>query len=105
MPKYQAIINVPGYLPMDDDPPVFDTAQEAWQYLAEQRRADEDGADTPGADYTETVGTLLVIATTIDKVPYLDLDPDGTGTVYGATPGYEGDHDLGVAYSVVIVHG
>jgi hypothetical protein len=32
-----------------------------------------------------------------------DNTDHGTGTLYGDTPGYDGDHDLGVAYSVAQV--
>lgn len=30
MTNYVAIINTPGYSPMDDDPPVFDNARDVW---------------------------------------------------------------------------
>ncbi len=102
---YVAIVNVPGYLPMDDDPPVFDTAREAWQYLAGERERGED--DTEGEQYSTTRDHLaalgypgLVGSDAANWLARNGLDPDGTGTVYGATPGYEGDHDLGLAYSV-----
>jgi hypothetical protein len=90
---YVAIVNTPGYLP-DDEPVKFDTASEAWAYLADERMRDEHEHD----------GTLSSV--------YAELDAranrtaaDGTnvarsGTVYGDTPGYDGDHDLGIAYSV-----
>lgn len=42
---FLATVNVPGYLPEDNDPPVFDTPQEAWQYLADERERGEDSAD------------------------------------------------------------
>ncbi len=29
------------------------------------------------------------------------INPDGTGLVYAATPGYWGSHDQGLAYSVI----
>jgi len=37
-----------------------------------------------------------------DTVKELDIAAQGTatGTVYGPTPGYDGDHDLGLAYTV-----
>lgn len=106
---YVATVNVPGYLPMDDDPPVFDTAKEAWQYLAEEReRGEENYPDWEGdnglGEYSSTLGTLRYIASGEYEHGNLHEDtptnPDGTGTVYGDTPGYDGSHDLGMAYSV-----
>ena len=35
--------------------------------------------------------------------PALGVDDDGTGWVQGFTPGYHGDHDLGLAYHVTAV--
>jgi hypothetical protein len=89
---FVATINVPGYLPMDDEPPMFETAAEAWQYLADERDYGEDQAEFTEADPTR-VGD---VAADLRKM-------DGTGTVYGFTPGYEGEHDLGLAYSVTAV--
>ena len=120
---YLATVNTPGYLPWDDDPPVFETAREAWDYLAYQRMSAEDDAvcveceDGPGCpwdaahEYSETHETLAILGTGAhwdhpDYVVQLEdysLASDGTGTVYGDTPGYHGDHDLGLAYSVTLV--
>jgi hypothetical protein len=104
--RYVATINVPGYLPMDDEPPVFDTAAEAWSYLASERERDEDDfADD--SEYSDTVTYLRYSAG--NEVQYgsphedYPLNPDGTGTIYGDTPGYDGSHDLGLAYSVTAV--
>lgn len=94
MPRYVATINVPGYLPMDDEPPVFDTAREAWQYLADERERGED--ETEGEEYSQTFFTLRALA---HDGP---AEGDEPGTVYGYTPGYEGEHDLGLVYSVSI---
>jgi hypothetical protein len=96
---YVATVNVPGYLPMDDEPPTFDTASEAWSYLAEQLRENEDQLDLPGDSYSGTVLELEAnsMQTMADGTPY-----NFRGTVYGPTPGYDGDHDLGLAYSVDI---
>lgn len=104
---YVATINVPGYLPMDDDPPTFDTAQEAWAYLFTERTdAEDDYEDEAG--YTKTRETMAFLSedhawrggapTFVDGIA-----ADGTGTLWGDTPGYEGDHDLGLAYSVSLV--
>jgi hypothetical protein len=95
---YVAIINVPGYLPMDDDPPTFDTAADAWLYLAEEReRGEDDLAEEAG---TETVRALIEWSNRCLKPEGESVNFTGQGTVYGSTPGYEGDHDLGLAYSV-----
>lgn len=109
---FVATINTPGYLPWDDDPPVFDTAQEAWWHLYHERCRQELDAACDLCDDTMTHG------------PYGDCDDDSetgqalarrasdgwlvcdferVGTVYGPTPGYRGDHDLGLAYSVTEV--
>lgn len=106
MTQYVATINIPGYLPQDDEPPVFDTAREAWEYLAEERERGEDAVyqDGDSEDYSATRDTLAAIATEAHwqhGAPVdLGVNADGTGTVYGATPGYDGTHDLGIAYSV-----
>jgi hypothetical protein len=95
--KYLATINTPGYLPQDDDPPVFDTAAEAWAYLADERERDEDdSADDSAADwpYTATLAELH------DAAGHNNPPSMGEGTIYGSTPGYDGSHDLGLAYSV-----
>lgn len=105
-PVYQATINTPGYLPMDDDPPVFDTPQEAWAYLATERRQAEDYAPDPQdtGEYSDTV-TYLEYTSGDEHAPGdpcedWPTDADRCGVIYGGTPGYDGDHDLGVAYSV-----
>lgn len=92
---YDAIINTPGYLP-EGDILSFDTAREAWAYLADELRRQEDEL-IPGDSYSDTVLTLEAKAgaTTADGSPY-----EQQGTVYGPTPGYDGEHDLGVAYTV-----
>lgn len=97
--KYVATMNVPGYLPWsDDEPPVFDTAGEAWAYLAERRREQEDDAfnaeDLAGGEpYSNTADTLEMCAVN-----------GGDGTVYGSNPGlFESPSDLGIAYCVTEV--
>jgi len=87
---FRAVINTPGYLPMADDTIEFDTAAEAWSYLADERRDHEENA-SDDEQYTDTVTQLSDYATT----------GHGSDVVYGSTPGYDGSHDLGVAYSVV----
>lgn len=104
---FVATINVPGYLPMDDDPPTFETAHEAWAYLAGEREHAED--DYEGEAYSDTRESLAVLGTDAhwqgEVAAWLsehNLSRDGTGTVYGDTPGYDGDHDLGLAYTVSV---
>jgi hypothetical protein len=109
--SFLATINVPGYLPMDDDPPVFDTAIEAWAWLAEERmRAEEDFPITEDEPYSTTVDTLDTLGTdstwTYRDLAWLTergIARDGTGSIWGETPGYDGVHDLGLAYTVSIV--
>lgn len=106
---YAATINVPGYLPQNDDLLMFDSVGEAWRYLAMERETDEDqfedwAGDNGLGEYSSTVATLRYIGSDEHEHgnPHEDWPTaaDGTGTVYGSTPGYEGDHDLGLAYSV-----
>lgn len=105
---YVATINVPGYLPMDDDPPTFDHAWEAWAYLASEREEGEDSAETEGDTYSETHEILAALGTEAywrgELPPFIAnyTGGDGVGVVYGDSPGYEGDHDLGLAYCVTI---
>lgn len=113
--KYVALVNIPGCLPMDDDPPVFDTAKEAWEYLADERQRAEDAFDDwplsgghsgiPTYEYSDTYSDLMSIAAGDFEchAGINELQPGGTGTIYGDTPGYVGEHDLGLAYSVEVV--
>lgn len=109
MTRFVATVNVPGYLPMSDDRPVFDTARAAWDYLAQDReRAEDDGVDEEtDAPYSEThalLGALGTAAHWQDGAPMElgNIGPDGTGVIYGDTPGYDGSHDLGLAYCVTV---
>lgn len=85
---YIATINVPGYLPTGC-PVEFDTTQEAWQYLA--REVDHAWDYCPDDDN----GACIEADTALGLV-----DRTQPGTVYAPTPGYRGDHDLGLAYTV-----
>lgn len=101
---YVAIQNVPGYLGMDDDPPTFTTPREAWDYLAAERRAGEDDALEEGdgkGGYSATVNVLDALAA--GDWDNWGTDEIGCGSVVGPTPGYDGDHDLGLAYTVRLV--
>lgn len=102
--KYLATINTPGYLPWDDDPPTFDTAREAWAWLADERRRDEDDNvpfDKAWAGYSDTLNTLESLG---DGTLALEEvgDGDGTGSVHAAST-EEKMYDLGLAYCVTIV--
>jgi hypothetical protein len=112
--RYVATVNVPGYLPMDDEPAVFETAAEAWWHLYHERCYAErdapcdlcDDTMTHGPfgdcdDDSETAGELAQNARLSDRRRPFSA-PDVVGTVYGPTPGYRGDHDLGLAYSVQV---
>lgn len=114
MAGFTAHINVPGYSPEDDGEPArFDTAQEAWAYLASERAAHEDEQHESGddEDYSATYGTLAELGepehwtgTTLEIGAWLGqhgILSNGFGTVYGPRPGYDGQHDQGLAYSVV----
>lgn len=89
--RYVATINVPGYSPMADEPAVFDTAHEAWSWLAGEREHDEDHASDGDTGYSDTHTSLVQLGDAIESQP---------GSVWGDTPGYDGNHDLGLAYSV-----
>lgn len=95
-PVYTATVNVPGYSPMADETPVFDTPGEAWEYLASQRDRDLDVESPEVADQSEAELMRLMAS---GEVPS-GYPVDGTGTVFAATPGYWGSHDLGLAYTV-----
>lgn len=91
MTHYHATINVPGYLPMADELVTFDTPAEAWQYLVSEveRSWDEYPEDENGAS--------------IDAHTQMhNVNQAETGTIYAPTPGYDGEHDLGLAYSVTL---
>lgn len=91
MPGYVAYQNVPGYLPdTADDHPHFDTAQEAWQYLADERAGTEDLAELDRD--TEYLRRLKVMSHKPDA---------STGMIRATTPGYDGvGPDLGIEYTV-----
>lgn len=115
--KFIAIANTPGYLP-DSEPVEFDNAQDAWAYLADERERWENEASDgcndevcdPGcpwraeAELSETFSELSYLAVNVDQWGTLgsNADAQGLGTVDGDTPGYHGDHDLGVCYSVEV---
>lgn len=98
---FVAIVNVPGYLPMAEDLPTFESAAEAWSYLAEERQRD-DAAWVP--DFPEDPeGPASLDATCLELERRSTEQYPHVGTVYGPTPGMDADdarYDLGLAYSV-----
>lgn len=96
-PVFEAVVNVPGYSPQADTPSVFDTSGEAWEYLARERERDLDYAESPETVDDGEVAAMELMAQ--GEIP-AGWAPDGSGTIYAATPGYWGSHDLGLAYSV-----
>jgi len=100
--RYLATVNVPGYLPMDDEPPTFETAAEAWQYLADERRREEDDAYTE-TESADTVGFSDTVEQLDRRARWaasgLVCDFEAVGTVIGETPGGR-MYDLGLAYTV-----
>jgi len=94
---YVATMNTPGYSPWQDDPPIFDSALDAWRYLRDERKRAEEDTDDDGP-YSDTVTTLDTLS--LLHGSYGLVNERGEGTVYGDTPGYNGDHDLGIAYCV-----
>ncbi len=107
---YVAVVNIPGYLP-ESDTPIFDTAREAWDWLAvvrmesEEHAFDECDAETPYSDTFRALTRCADEALWVDNVPasVLGLESDGTGSMRGDTPGRSGEYDLGTAYSVQAV--
>jgi hypothetical protein len=95
MIMFQAIINTPGYLSNQDELPEFETAAQAWEHLASERQRDLENDMNDDADLVEEDQALIEMDS--------HAEDGNLGTVYGRTPGYDGDHDLGVAYSVIEV--
>lgn len=93
MTLYEAITNVPGYLPMDDARHVFGSATEAWEWLVVERTRDLDDPIHDEDDSDEDYA--------LDEMTGYVAD-GGTGTVQGRTPGSDSGYDLGIAYTVRI---
>lgn len=100
---FLATINVPGYLPMDDEPPVFDTAGEAWAYLESERERDECDATEDGIFVASECLTELRRLAEAGQSGSIFVPEVGEGVVYGDTPGSGSPHDLGLAYCVTCV--
>lgn len=96
---YVALVNVPGYLGTDDEPPTFETPGEAWGYLAEERQESDDAwvpVDAEDPDGPQQLDETCVLLERYER------ENHGEGSVWGPTAGYAGDHDLGMAYSVMV---
>lgn len=112
---FMATVNVPGYLPEDDDPPVFDTPQEAWGWLADERESAEDldyeydPADPDAFEYSEIVLALRHLSANPTDHDVFEgvtgwLDDSGGGVLYSHSPGRRySNTDLGLAYIVTLI--
>lgn len=109
--RFVAIVNTPGYLPQDDEPATFDTPREAWQYLRDEHAMSWNDVDVPGdpdgplpepwrSQYQSADEELAKRVRWAESG--LVCDFEAVGTVYVSTPGYDGDHDLGLAYTVAL---
>lgn len=107
--RYIAVSNVPGYLPMDDEPSEFDNPRDAWAHLVELRERDEENGFDLASEAPRDAAVLQALRTFAsaehrdgDQTGEFRTNADGTGSIYGCTPGYDGNHDLGLVYSVMI---
>lgn len=93
---YLATVNIPGYLPMSDDPATFETAREAWDYLAHERMRGEEDGDPEVDEWSETCDKLIALSLRSDS---------GQGTVWGPSPDRRGATawDPGINYAVTRV--
>lgn len=100
--RYAATINTPGYMPDDiDGPALFDTPREAWEYLREERERELDNAAMADDCEDHACPWASHFGYTDDEAYRIMRGvSDGSGDIYGATPGYHGTHDLGRVYSV-----
>lgn len=101
-PLFEAIVNTPGYLPMADDATTFDSASDAWAWLADERGREEDQAEERFySDALMLMARLGEVASVWPQDTPEWMATARVGTVYAGTPGYDGEHDLGLAYTVV----
>lgn len=106
-----ALTNVPGFLPddMDDDPPVFDSAEEAWWYHYRERNAEESAAMWDGSpcpvcnDEVATHGPSGDCDDDSEEASKLSelARSNAPGVIILPTPGRtDAISDLGIAYTV-----
>jgi hypothetical protein len=100
-PGFITTTNVPGYSPTSD-PVWHQTITEAWEYHRSERYDAFTDADV-SEENDATINRLQMSADGQWEPAFGVSDHNGTGTIYGTTPGYEGDHDLGLAYTVTAV--
>jgi hypothetical protein len=87
MTEYVAVQNYPGYLPWEDESPRFESTSDAWAYLADERRNQEEMTDDE--EWSETVDML-------DAWAAAGHEPD---VLYGDDPST--GHGTQIAYSVM----
>lgn len=96
---YVAYVNVPGYLPMADEPMSAEEPEACWEWLAGERRRDLDAAPSGLQAEQADQGEMDMMDMMGDGEYPADWHGSRTGTVWAATPGGS-DHDLGLAYTV-----
>lgn len=105
MTHYLATVSMPG-----NEPASFDTAREAWWHLYHHRCDAERNAPCDLCDDTMTHGPMgdcdddsetgdALSRRASDR--WMVCDFERVGTVHGPTPGYRGDNDPGLTYSVI----
>lgn len=92
---YVATINTPGYLP-DVEPATFDTPEQAWSYLADER---SDALSDLGQYDDAAVRAMRDAAHNVRR----SQDVRMTHAVVTSTPGADPDRDLGLVYEVTEV--
>lgn len=95
---YVATISRPGCLPdSDGEPQTFDTVREAWDHLADELAYWQLAYwDADSEEAQDGIAEVLVAMGEAGEAGVL-------GTIYGPTPGYDGAHDLGLAWTVDIL--
>jgi hypothetical protein len=99
MSGYVANIHVPGYLP-EGDMPTFETAAEAWRYLADEMERGE--LSHAPDDWSDLEGPQSCTSTYLE-VQRMERE-DRVGAVHGpsylAPPDEDTSTDLGLVYEV-----
>lgn len=98
-PVYVAYVNVPGYLPMADEPMSAETPEECWSWLADERRRDLEGADSPFWAKRADQGEADMMDKMSEGEYPAEWGAERTGTIGAATP-RGSEHDLGLNYTV-----
>lgn len=95
MTEYVATIYMPGHMQINENVSTFDTSREAWEYLADERDRAIDLTWQEGDKQDDDASAQLLARASAEDW--------GVGTVHGSIPGYNGDNDPGLTYSVEIV--